>query len=655
MDLRARHRAPSTVIVLDTEARRHHHNQGETQSLRCWAARGVTRWGEHGVGQKWTEDGTEADQLAATVAAWARKARHAWLYMHNTSYDLSLTGLLPRLFALGWHATDWFWIDTGAPGLILENRPRSLHVVDSVGLTGESIERLGEALGFPKLAIPADDAPDQDWRAYCGRDADILMAHLLQVMGWWDGAGLGGWKPSGASLGWAMFTRRHGGGGLEFTQDDRAIGIERQAIHGGLKWVPKVGGPWHSRYAEMDIHGAYPSAAAYLPCPAERLGPMTGDDWQEYLAGGSDLGIIAKVSITAEAPRWPARLDGHVVYPVGTFVTTLAGPEITDAHQRATVRRAGPGLAYKLGAPMAEWACDVLGMISGHDPDLPPTVAMMGKSWSRTVIGKTCQRGRRVTPWQGPPCPGLALEQVIDYQTGDQATAVGLDDRWWLVHTDIPGRHELPAIFAWIESEIRRRLWAMIEQVPEAATIRAHTDGMIADLAALDQWAAQLSPGRPGAAMARKGAAAPADLLSGIVAPMTIRRKHTYQVITALGPERLILDGREKMSGLGKTRWRDSNGQLWGEDFAGLFANAATHPNGGVDIRHVTFNPDLPDVDGWILADGTVRPYQLRITRKGDNELVPWPETRWAAQGDQLAEVQSIATMALTDPGRPRA
>jgi len=106
--LRANHRetSPSRLLILDTESQPVDQGADTVQVLRLWCARSIIRSGigaEHRKQEdSWGHTGEEAAQL---IDRCARSRGTLWVYMHNSSFDLSTTKLPLALLNLGWNIT----------------------------------------------------------------------------------------------------------------------------------------------------------------------------------------------------------------------------------------------------------------------------------------------------------------------------------------------------------------------------------------------------------------------------------------------------------------------------------------------------------------------------------------------------------------------
>lgn len=662
---------PPHVVFLDSETATTGSGDTEMEVLRCWAAQYVRRRDRRHPGTSVQAEGIDQWAAARTVDRWATEGKTTWLYAHNVGFDLVTTRLAQNLATYGWDLSSRFGLAGNAPWCVLHkgkrarSRDREMHdsdqgksgdkwdhtltITDSWSLLPVALEVIGQATGQGKLPLPAQDGSLADWLNRCSTDVAILADAVLAVMDYWDEHELGRWAVTGPACGWNAYRHTIKTGDVLISDDRAVLETEHAACYGGRRDVFRVGDMPPGQYAEIDFTAAYPTIAAHVQLPRKVMGRLTAPVYDRILDGRSQYGMLAEVTLTTSQPRWPLRAGGRVFYPVGTFRTVLAGPDIKAAYDRGALDQVHRGWFYSMSGHMQPWARHVLGLVQDSGGQVPGPVRIAAKAWSRAVIGKTAQRGWRTVPWLGPPGDDWSYEEAFIAGEPHRASVTGLAGQYWLSIADQEGSHEFPAILAWIEAEVRQRLNDVIEAAPPGAVIQCDTDGLMVSYAVVQDQADKLG----WALFPLAGEMRPVEHLvsewNKRTDPLRLREKATYRDVVVYGPQHVVLDGQPRMAGVPASAWQAGDGRWNARLWPGLSWQIQQGSTAGYTRPVQPYLITGPYAQGWVLADGAVRPVEAAVGRGGKTRLLRWPETRWAARGDVLGPVQAGWSKGLTD------
>jgi len=608
--------------------------------MRLWSARFTDRRAPKGVTPIDERDhGLLPADLAVRIHRWTARRKTVWAYAHNLHFDLQISNLANELIWLGWKVTD-FALDSASPWLRLHRRECTLTVCDSFSWLPVKLAEVGEAIGRAKPPLPSESDPEAVWLERCRADVTILAEAMLKLMSWWDRCDLGRWSVTGAAAGWNVMRHRPILGKVLIRPDQTECDDDRAAIYGGKRYCWRTGTLPPGRYAELDIERAYTVACRDLPLPSGRMarfGSLTLD--HPWLACDRQ-GVIARVLLNADQPRWPARCAGRVWYPVGRFWTTLAGPDIREAIMQGAVEQIGPGWVHSLGrafTPWADWCLSAQADQSGETPDLAKIVL---RHWGRTSVGKWAQRGFETIPLGTAPTDGWDTSDGWHHGAGARMTIVDFGGQRWQVTAAGEADNAYPAILAWVESYVRVAIGRASSLLGDDVMVSCDTDGMIIDVNRLTDRAApvtgRISPARPKETRAEMMIA----LAGELAAPFHLREKRSYHQAEIIGPQHMRLDGKARMSGIPASAIADRAGVLHALVWPKLAWQMA-HGRPGEYVRPThTYRLAAVYAPGWVLADGAVRPVELSADRGDTNHIVPWPLTRHARSGDRLGAHQ---------------
>ena len=620
---------PGQIVCFDTETRWTEDSGGETHVMRLWAARLDARRPDS---HKWTGHdtawGRTAGQLAAQLAEWCRGEKTVWAFAHNLSFDLTVSRLPLELGRIGWEVTDHA-AGSETPWLRMNDGKSVLTLVDSWGWLRQGIKVIGQAVKIDKPPLPPKDAGEAFWRARCEADTEILAEAMLQILDWWDKAGLGKFSLTGSSSGWNVMRHKSPAKRIVIMPDETGIKADRDAIYGGRRECFTWGDQTHGPYVEHDFTAAYPTIAATCPLPSKRMFTFDALDIDSPLARGVGLGIIARVLIETDTPRWPCRAGKRVWYPAGRFWTTLAGPEIADARRLGALRAIGPGWAHGLSWALQDWARWVLDIQSGTDPVVPPIAIPMVKHWGRAVIGKFAARGFTKEAYGESKSGAWSYLPVWDVAAQAHGAVVELDGKRWKCLAAADGDNAYPAVLAYVESHTRRLLSAAIDSIGRGRVICCDTDGFVM--------------------RDRDGLHIPEDW--AVTAPLSLRRKGMWRKMRVIGPQHIVRDGHRKYSGVPGSAVETKDGKLEALVWPRLSWQIREHQGAGYRRPVHTYTIGESYASGWVDDGGTVLPVQLQVDGEGHNRPVPWAETTYAAAGARLGPVQAPAVLRIFGMG----
>ena len=638
-------RTPRRIIVLDTESRQSEADGRELHELRCWAARVIIRPAITGGPVECSRfEGTERGQITAMVTATV-KPKHPWrLFTHNLSFDLGLTRLPLELLALGW-SLGKHNLASEAPWAYLKRGDRGLWVCDSWSWLPTSVEKLGEALGLAKPALPGPLDSDALWLARCRADVEIESTALLQLMEEWDRRSLGWWSITGPASGWNTLLHfparssppreeplahhsdnpraKNPQARVLIIPDPAARAFERTALYSGRRDVWQVGKLAPGPYAEVDLRQAHLSICAAYPLPYRRWADFVRLDLDDWRLGRPDAGLVAECVVRAAAPRYPCRVAGAVLHPVGTFATVLAGPELVDARARGELVSIGHGYGYHLGHQMRDWATWALAIINTDGPETSPMLQMAVRSWGRSVPGRWGMTHSKEIKSGDSAEQGWSLEQVTIGMPPRRGFIFKIAGRWSESLNDEEAEDSFPAVLAYIQSYCRLALNAMLDAIPEWGLVSCNTEGAWVHEAALASVAVSTAVLEREPSWSSRPDTVQLAQLSAATAPLEVRVKQTAHTLKVLSPQHHQTDQARLYSGIPRaaeeTRpdqftfwtWPKLKGQIERGD-----------PRGYVRERRTVNLAGVP-VSRWSFEDGACEPVTVCWSPETGNVIQP--------------------------------
>lgn len=636
-------RSPHRLLIVDTETRLADPADPARQTLRLWCATLIRRHEvEPRKPRRETFRGTDAEALADLVERVSRSGVSTWVYTHNLGFDLAVTELPVRLAARGWRVTEAA-LTTDQPWCRLSLRSRRLTMADSWSWLPTSVEALGALVGVPKVPLPAEGDDDEDWWHRCVTDVAIVERALVSLMDWWDAGRYGNWSVTGPATGWSSY--RHGipRPRVLVDPDPAARAAESAAVSGGRREITRIGTLPGGLYADLDLSTAHLAVMAGCALPFRRFRRFEALAIDDPLLGRFALDVMALATVELERPRWPWDSGRGVFYPIGTFRTTLTGPELREARDRGELRAIGPGHLYGMGPHMAGWARWIASLLDLATPGVPPAVRLMAKHWSRCVPGKWAGHTSEVIDRRPDGRPGWHVERGYLADGHRPADFLRLGGELWTIARDEWAEDAFPAVLAFIQGWTRVALGRLIDAAGPAM-LSANTDGMLVDVDALLAAGDPPGPPRSASVTARLRALdAWCAAWDGRLGPFSLRIKGAARAIQLISPQHAIVDGELRLAGVPRRAVPLGGGRYTFTAWPKLRLQLARE--GPPGYRTVERTIDLAAIApaGWLRADGSVTPVRLALGPDGSARIdLGGSGEGWPADLAPLAEQHPV-------------
>jgi hypothetical protein len=618
----ARERTPHRLLTFDTETDLADPTDTQRQILRLWSAR-LDRRHDIDAGkprQEW-HHGTTASELAELIDRLARSDSATWIFAHNLGFDLAVTELPVMLAGIGWRVTEGA-LTTDAPWCRMARGTRRIVLTDSWSWLPTSVDELGRLQGRQKPELPDWGASADQWQERCDADVAITSDAVLAIMDWWDAQQLGNWSLTGPASGWSTYRHRKPTPRVLIDPDPAARAFEARAVMGGRRETRRVGELPTGLYADLDMTTAHLSAMAALPLPARRLGQFDSMSLDNPIVRSRAAGILAECVVRTDSPRYPWDSGQGIFYPVGTFRTVLAGPEVAEAHARGDLVSIGRGYTYLTSAHMSDWAVWLAGILSAERTDVPAVVRLMAKAWSRAVPGKWSGHTSDVVSRVPDPRAGWQIEPAFLMPGGQRADLLVIGGERWTIARDLWADDAFPAVLAWIQSATRVALGRLVDMLG-SAVVSMNTDGLIADVLSL--FAPDDAGDMPEDTAQHRALHELSSLCIGwddALQPFSVRVKAASASLRVISPQHVIMGQERRLSGIPRRAVPVGSGRYEFTQWPGLRVQMAPGSRHGYVTRQATVDIGNVPQTGWLTVGGRILPVRLRLRDDGSHEVV---------------------------------
>lgn len=322
---------PTHIIFFDTETREVAEPDGRTElrlnfGVACYyRASGSGREAK----ETWITF-TDKATLFRFIIDRAYAGQRLTLVAHNISFDAKVVDLFSQLKESSFKLQKI--ITTGTRNIWKFSRDRATIIcLDNMNFFNSSLADLGASIGIAKLKMPAADAPFSEWETYCRRDVEVMVKAWALWRSFLKDNDLGNFGLTLASQSLNAFRHRFMRHKIYVHNNTAAIQLEREAYHGGRTEAFQIGTLPRGNYHYLDVNSMYPSVMRDFKLPT-RLRELTGrislDLLGRYLKHSC---VIAKVRVRTRENVYAVVQNSRLVFPVGTFTTTLTSRELSHA------------------------------------------------------------------------------------------------------------------------------------------------------------------------------------------------------------------------------------------------------------------------------------------------------------------------------------
>lgn len=468
---------PVRVLCVDTETREVPEADGVARHVLTfgWCVYHRRHRGEHWSPGNWLRfDAIPTFWNAVEALAAAGTRLDIWA--HNVAFDAQVLDAINTLQDRGW-VLQVACLE-GPPTILQWRRGRAtVRWLDTLNIWRLPLKAIGQQIGLPKLDFPGVGVVGEEADTYCRRDVEIVWEVLRQ---WWEfikREDLGTCSPTLASQAFTAFRHRFMDHEIYCDSNPDALAIARASYRGGrveCRQLGRVEGP----ITILDVNSMYPFVMRELEVPTKLLSVLSRRKPADFAPYLERVAAVAEVELDTDQACYPVDVDNRLCFPLGRFVTTLAGPELVYAFQHGHVIRVLRAALYEKAAlftRFVDWCWQ-----SRRDAQArnDPVNAWLYKIMGNSLYGKFGQRGR-VWKFTGEIRPGLTADlssYSLDTHTWTRLRAVA--GQVQELDTESEAFNSHPAIASYITSAARLYLWRLVQLAGPENVLYLDTDSL---------------------------------------------------------------------------------------------------------------------------------------------------------------------------------
>lgn len=333
-----------------------------------------------------------------------------------------------------------------------------------------------------------------------GCRAQPLLSRAIVLCDWWERTATAPLATTASGLAWGIL-RSDAGATRLCTHSDAAVHtLERCAAHGGrasVWYVGQVRGPSGDGRAahvdsatgcaarcdgpvtHVDVTSMYPALLRDMafPCSLRSVrGEMRPDEVLGLADGG---GVIARVTLRTRAAEYPLRRGERTIYPLGQFVTTLAGPDLNSLARDGDIIKVHMVATYAMGRPF-KGAMDSLLVAREHAKRACNKDAVaFSKLVANSLGGRLAMRQGKWVRQSKRDEPGRWGEyHSLDVTRGTATRYRYLAGACWSWDAEEMPRGPHTAAFAYLTAYGRQQMRTIRAELPAQSVVCQNTDGL---------------------------------------------------------------------------------------------------------------------------------------------------------------------------------
>lgn len=567
----AQERIPHRWIVADTESRRIPLADGEQLAFKL------------ACGARWRDDLPTGDRLERAdfwdarafwrwVTEWCYTHGRTILWFHNAGHDLGQLRAFELLPQMGYEL-EWCNLSRDVSVVTWRGPRGTLVIADTYTWVPKSLDELAPIVGSVKTRLPGNNDPDDVWLERCRADVETTRRIVVELLAFIKAEHLGNWQPSGAGMGNTAWRHRFMNHKVLVHDDATALEAERTAMHTGRAEAWWHGKPGGGPFTEWDMHMSYCRIAAECNLPAKLFEHDVKPNREVHQWAMDKWRTLGRVTVTTRLPVVPARIDGRIYWPVGTWETWLWDTEL------ALLARSGGSYVvheqYRytrrpILQDWARWSMTMCGLSADH---VHPIAREWVKHQSRATIGRHALRTPSWEHFGDNWMPHTGISLMTDDQTGLTSRMMHVGTRVLIETGRSEANNAVPQVTSWIMAEARSRLWGACQVAGYENVVHVDTDSLICNAAGTARLEAAVAEGLPGA----------------------WRPKGTWKRIEVTGPRHYAAPGRTQVPGVPKKARKQADGSYVGEVWDSLAKSLTDDPSHAGRIRARTWRPAHTD------------------------------------------------------------
>ena len=432
-------------------------------------------------------------QFWTFVLSKCHSSEQLYMASHNLNFDFSVLKGFDTLSARGWELESAY--NKGSTSIIRLTKDKyKIVAIDNQNWWKCSLKVLGELVGLAKLDTDPLTAEFADLSPYCHRDVEIIYRAWQMWYAFCDQHDLGKWSFTLPAQAMAAYRHRFMPCKLLVHTDLEALTLEREAYRGGRSSVLRKGTFTGETFYKLDINSAYPWAMKTCEMPTLLYQVYSKPSFASLERWLKSYLVVARVQLVTDDNPFPVLYQGHNIYPIGAFETTLSTPEIVYALEHGWIKAILKCAVYRKAKIFDDYVNYFYALKARYQAEDNPVFYRLAKLLLNGNYGKWGQLASHFEKWQESSEIWDDVDHVIDLVTGKNFKLYHFGNWLYREIDDGESNNSMPAIAGHITAYVRMYLFDLLARAGRRNVYLCDTDSLIVNQAGYDNLAAYMHP-----------------------------------------------------------------------------------------------------------------------------------------------------------------
>lgn len=509
---------------------------------------------------------------------------------HNIFFDLQASGFYEYFTQRGWKLK--FYYDKGLTYILKAVKQKSsITLISSTNWFDFSLEKLGQALGYPKLLIDFDGCSQDELKVYCRRDVEILVQALKTYIDFIVTHDLGKFCLTKASQAFTAYRHKFMPHKILIHSNDEVIKMERDAYIGGRCECFHIGNIRGGPFITLDVNSMYPYVMQKYEYPWKLVSyyvDVTPDFVNERL---STFAVIVNVDVEVTEPVFAVKAKGKTIFPVGKFNCSLATTGFKYGFNKGYIVKVNQAAFYRKADLFSGYVSYFHNMRVKFKNEGNDIFLLLCKYMHNSLYGKFGQLNI-VSELEDFNNGGeYTREDVYNIITGRIVTITHLMNQRLIQYSEGEGANSNVAIAAHITENARFYLWSIIQKIGKSRVLYCDTDSVKIRVKDLPRVIDMIDPGKLG----------------------KLKIEDTSETLILEGAKNYRTEHKRKIKGIPKKAVETSPGVFTFESFVRQVSHLRDSQITGAQMRTITRTLKHKYNKGNVSPSGRVTPFNLSL------------------------------------------
>ena len=340
-----------------------------------------------------------------------------YIFGHNIFFDLQASDFFYWFTRWGWILD--FLYDKGTTYLLsIHKSKKKITCVSTTNYFPFTLKRLGIFLRLPKLDIDFNNNSRFEKVTYCKRDTEIVKKAIEYYIEFLDRNDLGKFSLTRASQALTAYRYRFMTKPIyRHTQKD-IIEIEANSYCGGRVECGFMGELPDDDYVSLDVNSMYPFIMRRFPSPTKLIDFQQNVSVRDLEWKLKNCSAIAEVIIDTDEPAYSIKRRGKLIFPTGSFQTTLCTGSLLRAISRNEIRAVNKLLLYKQDFIFDSYVSFFIQLKEKYSREKNFILRLIAKDFLNHLYGKFAQQKDVIEEIEDITFDGYSREETYDLVTG---------------------------------------------------------------------------------------------------------------------------------------------------------------------------------------------------------------------------------------------